>query len=244
MHFLIGFFTVDNGLGRFDTHSLTDEFRMELMLEGLSEKSKRNFKYPDGSYKPVCDWSIVECDADGRVVEICSNNIHLEGSVSFTFLPLLVTRLSLRRSAIFGVKLRGTINTADLPENLEEFDVSLNVFKGTVDMTTLPSSLVHFKATVNLLSGTLSLNKLPPSIESIELECNNFCGEIQLVNTPATLRRVLLGGNSFSGIAVVSFQKSLFVEIGGGGCEVTSVVDGDGNVHPDEKTIKGFNFFK
>ena len=242
MHFLIGVFAVDNGLGRFDMHSLTDECRMELMLEGLTDKSKANFENADGSYQPVCSWSITKCDADKRVVQIYTYIPHmdLEGTISLDFVPPLVRQIKLASVLIFGNQLRGTINTADLPEVLEELDVQSHEFGGTVDMTTLPNCLKNLNASANLLSGTLCLSNLPPKIEEIDLERNTFCGEIRLVNIPETLKSVYLGENSFNGIAVVSVRSNLFVEIGGGSCNITSVTDENGEAHPEKGKVKGF----
>ena len=242
MHFFINFFVSADGLGRFDIHSLTDECRMELMVEGLSDESKANFEYPDGSYKPVCDWPIVECDADERVVQIftCIPHMRLYGKIFFAFVPPLVIRIKPASHRSVKNHFRGTINTADLPGGLEECDVERHGFYRTIDMTTLPKCLTNLNVSANYLWGTLCLSKLPPKSEIINLMLNRFCGEIRLVNIPETLKYVFLGGNFFKGSVVISVRTNLFVDIQRNGDKITSVADENGEAHPEKGKVKGF----
>ena len=61
--------TVDPSLGRLDCNSFSDQTLMEMLIDGLDEKSKQKYRDNKGTYLDVCEWSSVTCDEFKRVIK-------------------------------------------------------------------------------------------------------------------------------------------------------------------------------
>ena len=210
---------IDPSLGRLDYASLTDQARMEIVIESLPEESKERFRDDSGSYRDVCEWRGVECDDEHNAIKFSTFNFlqRLEGTLNFCFLPPCAIDL-----CVIWMGISGTLDIAKLPPHLKSFDVNTNELSGTLDLDCLPSSLVDFNVSSNDFSGSCSLTKLPSSLVELvlcrnklsgsvnltslpktlgylSLACNQLCGEIKLENLPEALRYLDLDNNPLEG---------------------------------------------
>ena len=254
---IIPFLTVENQIGRFDYGSLTDQTRMELLIEGFGEKARKNFQDADNFFIDVCKWETVECDRDDNVVRVSfrSNcNKKPIPSMSLELIPPMIQSFILRSVnaggtletadlsqtlEIFKVtdnKFHGTVDFAHLPQHLIEFSVHHNTFSGSADLESLPEPLKRLWLYSNSFSGTLCLTKLPPNLENLDVSLNAFYDDFCLQNAPNPLRRLRISGNRFNEVAIVPSDK--FVQLKKSG--VLSVLDAEGNKHPDaDRMMKG-----
>ena len=183
----------DEALGRLEYDSLTDQARMEVLIEGLREESKAHFQDAHGSYLDVCDWQIVDCAADNAILEV-SSRLLLKGSLNLDFLPPLVTKICMHSG-----KTTGTIQTKLLPEGLTTFSMSMHPFVGTVDFTTCPGNLELMRLSHSKCAGSCDLTNLPRVLRILNLNHNEFSGAISLCKLPPNLKQLELTSNQFSG---------------------------------------------
>ena len=183
----------ENGLGRFDISSLSDQMCMELLIQDSSDKEKHVFQDNAGIFLDACRWHGVRCDSDDRVVRVNLSH-YIKGTVSLSYIPQRVAHFRLNMS-----QAEGTLDTALLPASMESFSVTRNFLSGTVDLTTLPSSILNFWIHQNSFSGSCDLTALPEVIHRLNLEENKFSGLIDLSTLPKRLLELLLGSNMFSG---------------------------------------------
>ena len=207
------FAAIDHCLGRIDHKSLSDQTLMELFIDGLDENSKAKYQNDDASYVDVCDWGLVECDADARVVQISYQIV--SGTIQFSFIPLRVQRIYMGNIGLHGSletealpssvgfffisnnQFDGTVNFLTLPENLEELNLSTNHFSGSCDMSALPKSMTSFEIQCNEFSGSIQLDSLPHGIIYIDISMNKFSGKLNCCNLPETLRAICHTDNLF-----------------------------------------------
>ena len=64
---LISLCMCHDAVGRINRDMLSDQMRMELVLDGLQDFSKQRFQSIGGAYMRVCEWPGVTCDASQRV---------------------------------------------------------------------------------------------------------------------------------------------------------------------------------
>ena len=117
------FACADDGIGRFDRSTVSQQDLMELFIFGLNEPEKicGSREDPDDVCEwtgvkcyadDVCEWEGVTCNADGEVEEfhwMCKNE-NGTGTLGFEFLPW-----SIKYMQMFYNALSGTIQLADLP---------------------------------------------------------------------------------------------------------------------------------
>ena len=251
MHSIFKLFTLDPSLGRLDYASLSDQARMELMVERMPDREI--YQDDNGAYKDVCEWGGVSCDIDGNVQGIWMNIYdRSEGSIDLSYIPPHVTQMYIAGN-VHGMQTRASIDVHMLPERLEQLGIELQQMVGTVDMTALPAKLFnicenkctgsfvltslppgieHIHARDNLFSGSLNFSSLPDKLVEIQLDKNRFSGEFRIEKFPRAMRRLTVSQNRLIGEAVIQKGKN-FGDIMFSIDEnfVTSVVDPSGKQH-------------
>ena len=213
--------SIDPALGRLGYDSLSDQARMEIFVDGLTEETKKHFQDPNGGFLDISEWSGVSVSDEGEVLIVSFSKLdchfNIAGSLNFRFLP---PRTSSFRA--WNQKLYGTIEASDLPQNLfglslpengffgsfdfqnlpkplQYLDLQRNAFTGKCDLTKLPQGLKRLLLASNEFSGSVRLDALPSGLEHLELQQNDFSGEICVSKLPDTLMHIFLDENEFTG---------------------------------------------
>ena len=252
MHSVLNFLTTDINLGRVDVRSFSDQMLMEMLFEDFTDFAKKQVQDKDGMFLPVCEWIGVECDEMGSVNIV--QQAPSDGPISLQYIPPNTVTFEM----YYG-DLHGTLETADLPQGLKEFNIGSNKFHGTVDFLRLPTQILEFSIYINCFTGSVALESLPYSLKKLWVHDNQFSGTLCLTKLPPNLdfldcsenkfsgqfcihasekmfhQRVAVKakGNSFDATAVV--PKGLIVHLLRSG--VTTVVDEEGNVHESKELI-------
>ena len=211
------FACADDGIGRFDRSTASQQSLMELFIFGLNQPEKicGNRDDPDD----VCEWKGVKCNAGGEVEDFkwVPKKQDGAGTVGFEFLPW-----SIRNVVMWNNALSGTIQLADLPGKMEvvdisynnligclhldslpaavqELDLSRNKFTGDISLENLPKCLEYLSLSNNQLSGTICLTSLPPALEYLHLGRNNLEGSLDFTRLPTSICEMVLSENRFSG---------------------------------------------
>ena len=197
LHFTV---CVDPALGRLDYSTMSTQALMEMFVEGLTPESKEIFQDDQGNYLDIEDWPGIKCGSDD--LEIEWKDIHLEGSLTYQFMP--------PRTTIFIVEgdfraIRSPLETSDLPRELEIFRIYRQAHFGTVDMTSLPPALVSFQVCNNFFEGTINLTALPSKITDISMSNNKLTGSIDISALPESMQILCLQYNNLSG--TISFES-------------------------------------
>ena len=153
--------TADTHIGRFDYGSLTDQTRMELIVDGFDENAQKTFRHADKFFIDVCKWqNVVECDGDDNVVIVNFSWGFNPKPIPFMCLELIPPMIQsfILRSA----NASGTLETTYLPKTLEYFKIIQNKFHGTVDFAHLPQHLIEFSVHNNTFSGSIYISKAYP----------------------------------------------------------------------------------
>ena len=166
---------IDPSLGRFDRNTLSDQARMELLVGTVLEGDKDNARKPrlhraNGTYRDVCNWQDIMCDADLNVFLInWSGQLWLKGSEDFRFayLPSRLEVLLLARNM-----LRGPLELRDLPAGMKKLEVSYNLYSGSVDVAHLPATMEHLNIEKNMLSGSIAVAELPKTMKILSIKGN------------------------------------------------------------------------
>ena len=103
----------DPNLGRLDYSLLPDQALMEMLIEGFDDKAKEEYQNGHGMYLDVCEWSGIECDANGRVTDLRIHDSDISGSIELCYLPPKVNVLMLTTSS--DGKLTGSVDLTRLP---------------------------------------------------------------------------------------------------------------------------------
>ena len=241
------FLSVDSPLGRVDYGLMSDQFLMEMLIDGFDDETKKHYQDNDGMYLNLCKWSCTECDDDERVIEIrigscsasgslelcyvppkvkfCSinsfGNSKLTGSVDLTQLPEGMRHLHLNNN-----QLTGEIDLTHLPDEMKELFLQNNQLTGEIDLTRLPGCLRNLYLNNNQITGSLDLTNLPDGMLHLYLDNNRFGGSFIAKNLPPRLVAIYAGGNLFSAVAFVESQTRTKINLKGSG--VRSVVDENG----------------
>ena len=240
--------TVDQSLGRVDFGSLSDQMLMEMLIEGLTEESKKAYQDAHGMFLDVCVWPGVSCNEEEQVVRM-QNVSRGEGTLFLSNLPPNMTDF-----VSLSAQLSGTLETSALPQTMQEFCIGFNNFHGTVDFSSFPANLrsidIHrneFSGSVNLenlpqsmtniginenkFSGTLCFKRLPPNLQILCISENAFTGDFHLENIPESLFIFDAWSNAFNPTAVVPRDVD-YLHLSRSG--VTKVLDEKGETHPNE----------
>ena len=220
--------SIDAALGRLDYHSLSDQALMEMLISGMDEEDQEYYQDGNDNFLDVCEWSVVTC-TDERVTSV---NVRYkefgETQFLFRFIPPNVSHFQGEGSNLHGTldtaelpqvlldfnvadnELHGTLNWKGLPQKLETLMIDENNFCGSLALSDLPRSLKDFEACNNQFSGEISLNDLPPALEELWLYGNLLTGSIHIEKLPESIRNISLGGNSLSGdFCMDTFPASL-----------------------------------
>ncbi|KNH07232.1 hypothetical protein XU18_2095 [Perkinsela sp. CCAP 1560/4] len=188
------FVACDDGTGRVDRSTLSQQALMELFIFGLNEPEKicGTRDGPDD----VCKWRGVKCNADGEVERFLWSNKkkYGNGTLGFEFLPR-----SIQAVHMSGNSLSGTIQLADLPGRMEVVSLTNNKLTGSLDLDTLPATFRGLQLCVNQFTGEISLENLPKCLEFLSLAVNQLSGTICLTSLPPVLETLDLGQNRFEG---------------------------------------------
>ena len=208
----------DPALGRLDYDSLSDQALMEMLIDGMQEKDKKEFQDASGNFLDVCEWSIVTCtnkrvtsvnlsaDLLPDIMETLLNYAHAhhkserqhqksrKKQFPFKFLPSQVDVFKGARS-----DLQGTLDTTDLPKVLRELRIAMNALYGTLSWSGLPRNLEVMNIEHNKFSGSLALNDLPQNLRKFKASANKFSGEIKISAIPPKLEHIDISLNKFEG---------------------------------------------
>ena len=185
--------TLDPHLGRVDISTLSEQTLMEMVVENLSDDTKKAFQDENEMFLDVCKWRIVECDEDGQVVR-CQTSCSLGGTIQLSFLPRQIFDLALEMT-----DLSGTLDTSALPASFMTFSVEDNSLHGTIDFTALPRNVESFNVATNAFTSSAVLDSLPGTIENLYVGNNKFSGTLCLTRLPQGLQRLGVSNNSFTG---------------------------------------------
>ena len=220
---------VDPALGRLDYDSLSDQALMEMLIDGMRNRSKKGLKDESGNFLDVSEWDCIEFSDEGRVAKVDLVNFKFtEKQFPFQFIPPQAILF-----VAFDCNLHGTLDTAVIPENIVQFDISINnlhgplnfkgfprnletltiaenAFCGSLVLSDLPRSLIYFDAGSNKFSGEMPLNGLPPALVGLWAHDNSLTGSINIEKLPNSIETLDLNGNKFSGDSHMrSFPDSL-----------------------------------
>ena len=185
--------SADPSIGRLDIALLPDQVLMELLVEGMG-LDKEKLKDNEGDFKEVCAWTGVQCTKE-RVSSIkffCRP--FTIAQFPFDFIPPLTWHFTM-----FDCSLRGTLDTAVLPQNLLEFSVSKNSLHGEINFKDFPRMLRRIYLFENNFTGSCVLSDLPPLLTVFDSGNNTFSGDLSLSNLPQEMQRLILFNNRFSG---------------------------------------------
>ena len=241
------FFTVDTPIGRVDTAFLSQQQKMELMIDGIDDISKLDFQR-DGFYKPVEEWQglIIDFSNDFIITSVYWSRKFRGGMLNLKFMPSTVIEFRCESSNLVGsIHLEslspvlrelsmahndctGEVNLTSLPDTLVELDINGNRLEGTVDLTHLPAQLKHFYICGNDFTGSLDFSSLPNQIQDMDLSFCAFTGSLNLTNFPESLRTIELMNNRLSGTAVLDVNGLSSANLSNN--PLSKVVDSNGEV--------------
>ena len=187
---------IETAIGRFNLQELTDQMRMELFIDGMTDSAKQHYKDEDGDYLDISEWESVEIDEDDmRVRSIRFPDGFCKGSLALDYIPPTV--LVFHQS---GGVMTGTIETATLPGGLDEFSLtSSHNMHGTIDLSKLPSKLSRFHIYGNNFCGSADLAALPKGLITLDISINHFTGTVSLDSLPQSLEELNISENDFEG---------------------------------------------
>ena len=207
----------DTHLGRLDYDSLSDQTLMEILFDGMEASHKAEYVDVEGNFTDISEWKALECE-DERVKTICEHHRDFSAKqFPFEFIPPLVIDFSMGFCKLKGTMetsvlpqnlidfyiadndLYGTINCKGFPRKLESIHFEANAFSGSCILSDLPETLKDFNASENKLSGEICLNDLPPQMDALFLEKNSFTGSVCIERLPETMEFITLSNNKLSG---------------------------------------------
>ena len=188
---------LDTTLGRVNRNDITQQSRLELLIEDLLDKSR--FHDKDGFYKDVCEWDGVTLDVENLVVGILWASMNTAffpqgGSLDLQWIPETAVSFTVYKAGIAG-----NFDVKYLPRHIQLFDLAQNTFTGDVDLTHLPSTVRGIFLGNNCLTGTLDFTMLPLSLRKLYLQENQFTGSINLIGLTDTIEELSVAGNQLSG---------------------------------------------
>ena len=191
------FLSVDPSLGRVDYSLLSDQTLMEMLIEGFDDETKNKYKHSNGMYFDVCEWPCIECDADERIIEIDIDSEDVSGSLEIRSVPPKVKVLDI--SSWCNSQLTGSVDLANLPDEMQKLSIRHNRITGEVDLTQLPDGMHELSLGCNKLTGEIDLAQLPDVMQELSLNNNEFSGEIDLTHLPDKMQKLSLENNQFTG---------------------------------------------
>ena len=139
------FACADDGIGKFDRLTASQQILMELFIFGLKKPEK--ICGSRDNLADVCEWEGVNCNADGEVEEFEWVRKQQHGTVGFEFLPC-----SMKTVRMYANALSGTIELPDLPGKMEIVSFTCNKLTGSLDLDRLPSNVQTLDLSINAKS--------------------------------------------------------------------------------------------
>ena len=174
------FISADPYLGRLDYSLLSDQALMEMFIEGFDEQTKKTYQDKHGMYLDVCEWSCIECDDDGRVVEVDIGIADMSGSLDLFYVPPKVQELYVGSG--HKSDLTGSVELEHLPVGVYVLILTNNRLTGEIDLPQLPDGMQILNLNNNQLTGEIDLTHLPDGMRIIYLQNNQLTGEINLTH--------------------------------------------------------------
>ena len=209
----------DYSIGHLEFNGLSDQKLMELLIENMHMRPKRQFRDETGAYKDACKWPGVECNGRRCVINIQWTDSYLKqspltGTVDVRFIPPRTQKFVLydsdKRSTC---TISGTVDTAALPRSLKTFYIPSQRFHGTFDFRRMPPALVFAIISINSFEGRLDLSNLPKTLEKLDASRNYFHRSISLTHLPQGLDELLISHNQLCGALFLSHLPNGLVEL-------------------------------
>ena len=208
------FLSADTSLGRVDHSLLSDQTLMEILIDGLDDETKQEYRNDDGMYLDVYTWPCITCDDNQRVIQIDMDSSDISGSIQLCYVPPKVKILRIRPPWTDG-KLTGSVDLGHLPDGMQHLSLESNSFTGEIDLTKLPDGMQKLSIDNNQLTGEIDLKRLPEGIQRFFLQNNQLTGEIDLTQLPEGMSVLQLQCNQLTGEIVLAHlpdgMESLFL---------------------------------
>ena len=236
----------DTPLGRLNYDSLSDQTRMEILLDGLNAASKERFQDKNGNFLNICELKeMIQCDADDNVTSVhFPYQLRLEGCIKLAFIPPHVMTFSAQSTRTLegtvstdilpktlqfltlGYSFSGPFAMTALPPKMEEIEINSNKFCGSLDLHNLPENMKKIRANNNKFTGCVDLRSLPAVLEFLWINKNQLCGEIFLEKLPPALQSINLSENAFTGrIELTNLPADLiYINVGKNALRGTAVL--------------------
>mmetsp|Transcript_20054 Transcript_20054/g.31423 ORF Transcript_20054/g.31423 Transcript_20054/m.31423 type:complete len:241 (-) Transcript_20054:20-742(-) len=179
------FVSADGALGKIDKASFSQQTLMELLTDGIVDKSvfSRDSEIPED----ISQWNGVTVSDANEVTEIEWRCAGLEGTINLQWLPLTVKEATIANGLFDDNVLSGTLDLTALPDGLTQLLLSDNEYSGEIDLTTLPSQLRELDVSNNKIWGTINVTNLPSGMKKLHLNDNRFEGSTDFGNLPESL---------------------------------------------------------
>ena len=198
---------VDASLGRLDYSLMPDQALMEMLVEGLNDKTKEKYQDKHGMYLDVCEWSGINCDAHQRVIRIYmeyTESIYMDvssenarSSLELCHVPPKVKVLKIISKP--RGKLTGSADLTQLPSGMKALCLTFNQLTGQIDLTQLPCGMETLGLDNNQLTGVVDLTQLPCGMETLGLNNNQLTGVVDLTQLPGAMKTLWLSFNELAG---------------------------------------------
>ena len=193
---------VDASLGRLDYSLMPDQALMEMLVEGLNDKTKEKYLDKHGMYLDVCEWSGISCDARQRVIrifiDIDARGENVRSLLQLCHVPPKVKVLKI--SSMPGGKLTGSFDLTQLPCGMEHLYIHYNQLTGAIDLTQLPGGMKSLCLPNNQLTGVIDLTRLPDKMEALTLRNNQLTGVVDLTQLPGAMKTLRVNTNQLTGV--------------------------------------------
>ena len=174
--------SVDPFLGRMEYSSFSDQALIEMLIKGFDDKTKNKYKDNDDMYLDVCNWSLIRCNADERVIRIQIDCRNVNGSLELCYVPPNVRVFII---ASWGKnQLRGSDDLTHLPDGMTYLSLGVNQFTRDIALKSPLSGMKDLRLNHNQLTGDADLTNLPDGMRYLALNNNHLTGEIDLGQLP------------------------------------------------------------
>ena len=169
----------DDGIGRFDRSTLSQQSLMELFVFGIDKAEK--ICHSRESPAEVCQWKGASCNAGGEITALKWSYASENGSgtVELKYLPSSMKELAMMYNA-----LTGTITLGDLPDSMETLCLCGNHLTGRLDLDSLPAAMQHVDLSDNAFTGEISIEHLPNGLKDLYLCENQLSGPVCFTSLP------------------------------------------------------------
>ena len=193
------------------------ELQLDAFLSGIHELETPGLS-PLGKHStwntsiPGCNWYGVQCDAFQMARKIDWRGRQLEGTPSWTHLPVTLSWFLLGSNWGINNKCNGEVPFDTLPQGLTRLDLSKNQFSGYIGAGDLPKTLTRLLLNNNHFTGMINWSALPRSLCIIDISGNRLDGTLNCAVIPPNLLGLDISNNEFVGkLALEEFPTSLLL---------------------------------